>query len=166
MFLPPQDIKPSLADSVDFGELEGAFLNVASQCMNVLVIGVNTRLDVGLQEMLRVRTRKERSNLVLMHYPGCPGWTPVLFPWTTTPSPIVHPLHSAVQSSVTSTLSGPMGHHRATRRRLGLCPHHAQGVERLAKTHTRSLVTYGMLLKPPWPLSCFCLDCCTHTTSC
>ena len=40
---------------MDFGELEGAFLNVASQCMNVLVIGVNTRLDAGLQEMLRVR---------------------------------------------------------------------------------------------------------------
>ena len=34
-------------------------MNVASQCMNVLVIGVNTRLDVGLQEMLRVRTGKE-----------------------------------------------------------------------------------------------------------
>lgn len=34
---------------VDMSDLEGAFLNVASQCMSVLMLDVNTRLDAGLQ---------------------------------------------------------------------------------------------------------------------
>ncbi|GAX83739.1 hypothetical protein CEUSTIGMA_g11164.t1 [Chlamydomonas eustigma] len=50
-----KDVKPALADQVDFSDLEGSFLHVASQCMNVLVMGVMTRLEVGVQEMTRVR---------------------------------------------------------------------------------------------------------------
>lgn len=50
-----KEIKAELKDKVDMSDLEAAFLNVASQCMGVLSLGINTRLDEGLQGMLRVR---------------------------------------------------------------------------------------------------------------
>ncbi len=50
-----KDIKGGLASQVDMGDQEGAFISVASQCMSVLVLGINTRLDAALQEMCRVR---------------------------------------------------------------------------------------------------------------
>mmetsp|Transcript_28777 Transcript_28777/g.63416 ORF Transcript_28777/g.63416 Transcript_28777/m.63416 type:complete len:903 (+) Transcript_28777:134-2842(+) len=50
-----KSINPALAEKVDMSDQESAFLNVASQCMNVLVVGLNTKLDAGLQEMTRVR---------------------------------------------------------------------------------------------------------------
>ncbi|KAG2492670.1 hypothetical protein HYH03_009085 [Edaphochlamys debaryana] len=50
-----KDVKPQFADRVDFQDEESAFVNVASACMSVLVLGLNTRLDAGLLEMLRMR---------------------------------------------------------------------------------------------------------------
>nr|BCL66141.1 hypothetical protein [Volvox africanus] len=50
-----KDVKPQFADRVDFGEQEGAFVGVASACMNVLVLGINSRLDGPLLEMIRMR---------------------------------------------------------------------------------------------------------------
>nr|BCL66276.1 hypothetical protein [Volvox reticuliferus] len=50
-----KDVKPQFADRVDFGEQENAFVGVASACMNVLVLGINTRLDGPLLEMIRMR---------------------------------------------------------------------------------------------------------------
>ena len=40
---------------MDYNDLEGAFLDVVSRCLSVLVLGVNTGLDAGLHEMHRVR---------------------------------------------------------------------------------------------------------------
>ncbi|KAJ9504635.1 hypothetical protein QJQ45_030391, partial [Haematococcus lacustris] len=50
-----KDIKPALADKVDLSEEEGSFQGVASACMTVLVLGINTKLDASLQDMGRVR---------------------------------------------------------------------------------------------------------------
>ncbi|GLI62858.1 hypothetical protein VaNZ11_005587 [Volvox africanus] len=50
-----KDVKTQFADRVDFGEQEGAFVGVASACMNVLVLGINSRLDGPLLEMTRMR---------------------------------------------------------------------------------------------------------------
>lgn len=46
---------PVLADKLDLGEEESAFTGVASQCLSVLVLGINTHLDASLQDMLRMR---------------------------------------------------------------------------------------------------------------
>lgn len=37
------------------GEEEEEFLLVIMQCLNVLILGVETRLDVGLQKMMRMK---------------------------------------------------------------------------------------------------------------
>ncbi|MEW5319490.1 MAG: hypothetical protein WDW38_010638 [Sanguina aurantia] len=50
-----KDIKPVLADGIDYSEEESVFLTVASQAMGVLVLGVSSRLDASLQEMVRLR---------------------------------------------------------------------------------------------------------------
>jgi hypothetical protein len=42
-------LAPSLVEQVDLGEEESAFTGVASQCLSVLVLGINTRLDACLQ---------------------------------------------------------------------------------------------------------------------
>ena len=44
-----KDIKPELADQVDLADEESAFSNVSSQCLGILVLGLNTRLDGCLQ---------------------------------------------------------------------------------------------------------------------
>jgi hypothetical protein len=36
-------------EQTDLGEEESAFTGVASQCLSVLVLGINTRLDACLQ---------------------------------------------------------------------------------------------------------------------
>ncbi|MEW5303964.1 MAG: hypothetical protein WDW36_006607 [Sanguina aurantia] len=43
------------AVQIDYGEEESVFLTVASQAMGVLVLGVSSRLDASLQEMVRLR---------------------------------------------------------------------------------------------------------------
>eukprot|EP00775_Hariotina_reticulata_P007996 gene7996-8194_t len=50
-----KELKPGLAEHVDLSEEESAFTGVASQCLSVLVLGINTHLDACLQDMLRVR---------------------------------------------------------------------------------------------------------------
>lgn len=50
-----KDIKPSLAEKVVYDDLEGSFLDVASRCLGVLVLGINTNLDPGLHEMHKIR---------------------------------------------------------------------------------------------------------------
>lgn len=44
-----KELQPGLAESVDLSEEESAFTGVASQCLSVLVLGINTRLDACLQ---------------------------------------------------------------------------------------------------------------------
>eukprot|EP00878_Enallax_costatus_P033636 GHUV01037174.1.p1 GENE.GHUV01037174.1~~GHUV01037174.1.p1 ORF type:complete len:827 (+),score=323.16 GHUV01037174.1:597-3077(+) len=53
-----KELKPGLAvaaAAADLTDEESAFTGVASQCLSVLVLGINTRLDACLQDMLRVR---------------------------------------------------------------------------------------------------------------
>eukprot|EP00879_Flechtneria_rotunda_P008030 GHRR01008412.1.p1 GENE.GHRR01008412.1~~GHRR01008412.1.p1 ORF type:complete len:961 (+),score=374.37 GHRR01008412.1:225-3107(+) len=50
-----RELQPGLANSLDLGDEESAFASVASQCLSVLVLGINTRLDACLQDMLRMR---------------------------------------------------------------------------------------------------------------
>ncbi|GFR43120.1 hypothetical protein Agub_g4124 [Astrephomene gubernaculifera] len=50
-----KDVKPQLADRVTLADEESAFVGLASACMNVLVLGINTRLDGPLLEMQRMR---------------------------------------------------------------------------------------------------------------
>ncbi|KXZ52139.1 vps53 [Gonium pectorale] len=50
-----RDVRPQFADRVDFANEEAAFVGVASACMQVLVLGLNTRLDGALLEMVRFR---------------------------------------------------------------------------------------------------------------
>ena len=45
----------SLSAQVDLSDEESSFFTVASQCLSVLVLGLNTRLDGPLQEMARMR---------------------------------------------------------------------------------------------------------------
>ena len=40
---------------MDLSEEESSFTHVASQCLSVLVLGVNTRLDAALTDMQRIR---------------------------------------------------------------------------------------------------------------
>jgi hypothetical protein len=40
---------PVLSDQLDLSEEESAFTGVASQCLSVLVLGINTHLDACLQ---------------------------------------------------------------------------------------------------------------------
>lgn len=40
---------PVLADQLDLSDEESAFTGVASQCLSVLVLGINTHLDACLQ---------------------------------------------------------------------------------------------------------------------
>jgi len=44
-----KELKPGLAEHVDLSEEENAFTGVASQCLSVLVLGINTHLDGCLQ---------------------------------------------------------------------------------------------------------------------
>lgn len=47
-----KELKPGLTggeDAADLSEEESAFTGVASQCLSVLVLGINTRLDACLQ---------------------------------------------------------------------------------------------------------------------
>jgi hypothetical protein len=50
---------------VDLGEEESAFTGVASQCLSVLVLGINTRLDaclqVGTQRQIQLRQLKTHA---------------------------------------------------------------------------------------------------------
>eukprot|EP00198_Chlamydomonas_reinhardtii_P007003 XP_001696339.1 subunit of GARP complex [Chlamydomonas reinhardtii] len=50
-----KDVRSQFADRVDFADEEAAFQGVASACMAVLCLGLNTRLDGGLLEMMRQR---------------------------------------------------------------------------------------------------------------
>ena len=50
-----RDIKQIYADQVNFETEEEAFNTVAAQCLSVLVLGINTRLDVAFQEMIKIR---------------------------------------------------------------------------------------------------------------
>lgn len=51
-----KDVKPaSLAEHVDMGDEESAFFGVTSACMNALVLGVNSKLDLALADMLRAK---------------------------------------------------------------------------------------------------------------
>ncbi len=45
-----KDLRPTtLAEALDLGDEEGACVGVASACLNVLVLGLNTQLDAPLQ---------------------------------------------------------------------------------------------------------------------
>nr|ADI46827.1 VPS53Df [Volvox carteri f. nagariensis] len=48
-------VEPHFADRVDCGEVENAFVGLATACMNVLVLGINTRLDGPLLKMTKMK---------------------------------------------------------------------------------------------------------------
>ncbi|KAG1671687.1 hypothetical protein FOA52_007478 [Chlamydomonas sp. UWO 241] len=50
-----KDIRPELKSQLDMSDAEGAFGGVAAQTLSVLVLMLNTRLDIGLQQMARAR---------------------------------------------------------------------------------------------------------------
>jgi hypothetical protein len=52
---------PVLSDQLDLSEEESAFTGVASQCLSVLVLGINTHLDACLQ--VRADTSIRRAPL-------------------------------------------------------------------------------------------------------
>lgn len=49
-----KDIKPAFTQKVEMTDEENSFINVASQSLSVLVLGVNTRLDAALLEMQKM----------------------------------------------------------------------------------------------------------------
>ncbi|KAF5837073.1 Vps53-like protein [Dunaliella salina] len=50
-----KDIKPAWSGKVDMSDVEGSFQALASQCMNALVLGLNTRLDAALQDLMHTK---------------------------------------------------------------------------------------------------------------
>jgi hypothetical protein len=64
-----KELKPGLAEHVDLSEEESAFTGVASQCLSVLVLGINTHLD-GCLQVTRIQ---QEANGVGLHWMG--GYT-------------------------------------------------------------------------------------------
>jgi len=50
-----RDIKEAFEDRISFEMEEEAFNTVVSQCLSVLVLGINTRLDAAFEEMIKIR---------------------------------------------------------------------------------------------------------------
>ncbi|GMH38305.1 hypothetical protein BSKO_06189 [Bryopsis sp. KO-2023] len=56
-----RDVQPMYADQVNFEAQEDAFNSLSAQCLSVLVLGVNTRLESALVEMTRLRWDSEET---------------------------------------------------------------------------------------------------------
>eukprot|EP00803_Ostreobium_quekettii_P001132 evm.model.scf_469.3 EVM.evm.TU.scf_469.3 scf_469:18127-25928(-) len=50
-----RDITPGYADQINFDKEEELFQGLSAQCLSVLVLGINTRLDAALTEMTKIR---------------------------------------------------------------------------------------------------------------
>jgi hypothetical protein len=122
---PPLAHHHPLPPQVDFGEQENAFVNVASACMSVLVLGINTRLDAALQEMCRIRWGRRRGASTRPR--GC---APGACGSSCAPARAARPRPRPQPSPLTAAAAAAaaqVGHGRAAGRRQRLRQHRAQG---------------------------------------